>query len=274
MENMLFRQTFRGFDRRQVLEYIDNLSAEMSKQAEEYSEMQKGLENEIHTLSLQLSESKDNLGISRAALEKLQEDLKYLEQNNGELKKRVTSYRNMILVRDRQISEIKTDYRKLAEHSRQLEKENADWKARQEEIAVCMVEANLRAKQIIADANAQAEKTKAEFDANAANLMEKVGDVRSEIGRLETELEASFSKLANVIASMDKASRTIETQVKEYYDKVDKLDRPAPLAEIAEEKPRPKPEQIRRPVPNAKVAVKKPTLTDSVLDTISRLLEK
>ncbi len=50
MENILFKQSFRGFDRNQVLEYIDNLSNEMSRQADNYNQIQKGLEEEIKRL--------------------------------------------------------------------------------------------------------------------------------------------------------------------------------------------------------------------------------
>ncbi len=269
MENILFRQTFRGFDRRQVLEYIDNISAQMAKQAEEYENIQKGLEEKIHTLSRQLSQSEDNLSLSREAREKLAEELEYLKENNADLKKRVGTYRNMILERDREISQIKVSYNKLSDHSRQLEKENADWKSKQDEIASVMVEANVRAKQIIDAATQQARRTKAEFDSNAANLMEKVADVKGEIGRLEQQLEETFAKLSVAMENMDKASEKIENQVNEYREKVDKIDNFTPA--LAEETQRE--ESARSQIPGARAVAKK-TLTESVLDTITKLLEK
>lgn len=264
MENVLFRQTFRGFDRRQVLEYIDNLSAQMAQQADDYTNLQKGLESEIQTLSQQLSEKRENLALSRDISAKLKEELDYLKQNNTELKRQITSYRNMILEKEREISRIKQDYRKLSDHSEELEKENAGWKAKQDEIAVCMVEASVRAREIIENATQQAEKTKAEFDMNAANLMGKVADVRTEISRLETQLEESFAKLSSAMENMDKASHVIENQVMEYRTKVDSLD-VAPRQTVEE--------PVRSGPVKAKVVAKK-SLTDSVLDTITKLLEK
>ena len=65
MENILFKQSFRGFDRNQVLEYIDGLSNEMSRQAEYYNKIQKGLEEEIRTLSDKLSLTGENLNVSQ-----------------------------------------------------------------------------------------------------------------------------------------------------------------------------------------------------------------
>ena len=71
MENILFKQSFRGIDRNQVLEYIDNLSDQMNLQAENYNEIQKGLEEEIRTLTDKLSATGDSLSVSK---EKVQED--------------------------------------------------------------------------------------------------------------------------------------------------------------------------------------------------------
>ena len=268
MENILFKQSFRGFDRNQVLEYIDNLSDQMSRQAENYTEIQKGLEEEIRTLTDKLSRTGENLNISKEKVQELSLNLAGLRQDNIELKKQVNTYRNMILERDREISRIKTNYNQLSEQRDQLEKENSDWKSKQDEIAACMVEASVRAKQIINRATEEAQRTKAEFDANAADLMDKVADVKGEISRLEQQLEQSFAKLSTAMANMDKASSVIESQVSEYRRQVEEIDKFTPAQE---ETPvnLPQPAPVKKPQPQPKKS-----LTDSVLDTISRLLEK
>ena len=269
MENILFKQSFRGFDRNQVLEYIDNLSDQMSRQAENYTEIQKGLEEEIRTLTDKLSETGENLTDSKEKLVELSRNLAGLKQDNIELKKQVNTYRNMILERDREISQIKINYNHLSQQRDQLEKENADWKSKQDEIAACMVEASVRAKEIINQANEEAQRTKAEFDANAANLMDKVADVKSEIARLEQQLEDSFAKLSTAMENMDKASCVIETQVGEYKKRVSVIDA-VPVVEVTVPEQR---KTVGQPVSVAKPQPKK-SLTDSVLDTISKLLEK
>jgi len=266
MENILFRQTFRGFDRRQVLEYIDNLSAQMSQQAENYTEIQKGLEEQIHSLSTRLSENKENLNMSVEQSAKLGEELDYLKQNNVELKRQINAYRNLILEKDREISQIKSNYNQLSDHAQQLETENDRWKAKQDEIAACMVEASVRAKEIINRATMEAAQKKAEFDANAADLMGKVTEVKSEISRLETQLEESFARLSTAMENMDKASTVIENQVMEYRAKVDKVD---DFAQNIRQVPAQQVKAVAKPK-----AVPKKTLTDSVLDTITKLLEK
>ena len=265
MENILFKQSFRGFDRNQVLEYIDNLSDQMSRQAENYTEIQKGLEEEIRTLTDKLSVTGENLTDSNEKLQELSIHLAGLKKDNVELKKQINTYRNMILERDREISKIKVNYNELSQQRDQLEKENADWKSKQDEIAACMVEASVRAKEIITQANEEAQRTKAEFDANAANLMDKVADVKVEISRLEQQLEESFAKLSTAMENMDKASSVIETKVSEYKQQVSVLDNIQPVKE--------EPAKVVVKQPVAKPQPKK-SLTDSVLDTISKLLEK
>ncbi len=269
MENILFKQSFRGFDRNQVLEYIDNLSDQMNLQAENYNEIQKGLEEEIRTLTDKLSATGDSLSVSKEKVQELSINLAGLRQDNIELKKQVNTYRNMILERDREISKIKQNYNRLSDQKDMLEKENADWKSKQDEIAACMVEASVRAKEIINRANEEAQRTKAEFDANAANLMDKVADVKLEISRLEQQLEQSFAKLSTAMENMDKASSVIETKVSEYRSQVDVLDVIEAVA--VEEQSEQKKVAVGHPV--AKPQPKK-SLTDSVLDTISKLLEK
>lgn len=264
MENILFKQSFRGFDRNQVLEYIDGLSNEMSRQAENYNQIQKGLEAEIRTLSDMLSSTGENLNVSQEKVVQLTKNLEEIKQDNIDLKNQINTYRNMILERDKEISQIKINYNQLSRQRDRLEKENSDWKSKQDEIAACMVEASVRAKEIINRATEQARRTKAEFDANAADLMGKVADVKSEISRIEQQLEQSFSKLSTAMENMDKASSVIESQVMEYRKKVDDIDKISPVTVTPETVPV-KPET--KPIP-------KKSLTDSVLDTISKLLEK
>lgn len=264
MENVFFKQSLRGFDRRQVLEYIDGLSRQMSRQADEYSRRQEKLENEIKDLSDSLRHKSDSLNISNEKLSRLAEELNGLKQTNSELKRQVAGYRNMLLERDRQMSRIKAEYNELSRQSRRLKEENRHWKSRQDDIAVCMVEAQARARRIVDKANAQARRTKAQFDANAAGLMEKVADMKGEISRLEKQLESSFSRLNTAMKSMDEAQRVIEEQVSSYRKKVDDLDRFS-IRKDAKEPPAPK--------RNSRPSQKK-NLTDSVLDTISKLLER
>ena len=189
-------------------------------------------------------------------------NLAEIKKDNVDLKNQINTYRHMVWEKDKEISEIKINYNQLSADKKNLEAENAQWKSKQDEIAACMVEAQVRAKRIIADAHKQAERAQAEFTANAANLMDKVTDVKGEIARLEEQLESSFAKLSTAMQNMDKASGAIENQVKEYQSKVENLEVVSVDEESKDEK-----------IVDEAAAIKK-SLTESVLETISKLLEK
>ncbi len=269
MENILFKQSFRGFDRQQVLEYIDNLSNEMSQQTENYTKIQKELEQEIQALSNKLSENSDKLQLSQTNMEALSKDLNQLKSDNVDLKSQINTYRNMILERDREISDIKKNYNQLTEHKVTLEKENKDWKSKQDEIASCMVEASLRAKHIISEAENQAQQTKIELNANAINLMDKVIDMKSEISILEEQLENSFTKLSTALLGMEKAGSVIENQIKEYQERIESLDVIKKNEVVVESE-----EKSNVMFNKQNRSENKKSLTEAVLDTISKLLEK
>lgn len=99
--------------------------------------------------------------------------------------------------------------------------------------------------------------------------MDKVADVKVEIARLEEQLEQSFAKLSTAMENMDKASSVIETQVGQYKKQVEVMDRITVVEEPEQKKNVVVGQPVARPQPQPKKS-----LTDSVLDTISKLLDK
>ncbi|MDD6186458.1 MAG: hypothetical protein PUB11_00180 [Oscillospiraceae bacterium] len=257
MENVLFKQSFMGFDRTQVLKYIDELSSRMNENAENFQKAQSELESQIETLSKQLEDAQNSLDADSIAARRLEKDVKSLKSENAEFKRQIALYRNMISERDFEITKIKNEYNEISDRAHRLRAENEDWKSKQNEIAACMVEASVRAREIIADANRQAEATRKEFEKNASRLMSRVTDVKAEIASLEEQLEASFNKLTAAVRDMDKAGSIIEKQVRDYTEKVGEIATFIP----AEAATKPKKSE-------------KKTLTDTMLDTIAKLLEK
>ena len=264
----MFNQSLFGFDRSQVLKYIDDMSAQMSRQAREYAKKQTDLQEEIEKLSGQVSRISDEFSISAENADKLKNDLQILKQNNDELKRQVSLYRAMITERDTQIELVKGDISAARERQKALADENARWKSKQDEIAACMVEAHMRAKEIIQSADEEAARRKRQFNDNAARLLDKVEDFKVEIADLERQLNDSFEKLNTAMRNMDKAGNIIENQVKEYQRGIRTIDIVKPDdREIAGEK-----HTYAAVKPVAKAGKK--TLTDAVLDSISKLLDR
>ena len=57
MDNILFKQSFRGFDRNEVLSYIDELTGQMNSRADSFANTQRELEEKIEELSRSLEKS-------------------------------------------------------------------------------------------------------------------------------------------------------------------------------------------------------------------------
>lgn len=265
MENIVFKQSLVGFDRTQVLSFIDTLASQLKTQEAEYTEKQERLQKEINNLSGSLATNDQALKQVTQKNQELSQELEQFKKSSTEIKMQINTYRNLILDKDREIVEIKNNYNRLAQQKETLQKDNEIWQSKQNEIAACLVDANVRAKEIITAADDEAKKTKAEFAANAGQLFGRVEDVKNEISRVEEQIEASFQKLKDAMSTMDCSAKVIEEQVLNYKNQVETLDIKADRPQ--EEKPQAK------FVASFKPEVKK-TLTDSVLDTILKLLEK
>lgn len=261
MENIFFKQSFMGFDRSQVLEYINNLIQEMHQQADDYEDKVHTLERDIDDFTKQLADCQESLAISSESSQKLAREVDSLKQTNSQLRERTKTYVETIKERNKELALVKEDCNRLSRRAFRLEQENRQWKSKQDEIATCLVEASVRAKQIIERANAKAAISKRQFDRNASGLMTRVVDVRAEIARLEKQLEESFQKLSQAMRNMDAAGSLIESQIQDYQNRVQRLDKTKVDVSLDEGE-----------IPEEPKAKK--TLTDSVLDSISKLLDR
>lgn len=265
MENIVFNQSIMGFNRGQVLEYIDTLVKQLKEQENEYTQKQERLQQEVDGLSAKCVENKEDLTLTVEKIKELSEEIEYFKKNNFELKSQTDHYRNLILSKDSEIISLKKDTSTLKVNCEQLSQENEKWKSRQNKISECLVEANLRADEIIVAAQKEADNRKVQLRVNVSSLSSGVVVLKDEISQVEKQLEQSFQKLQKAMADMDASAHTIEQQVNSYKEKVDGID--------GIETPR---KLIPQGVPQARPFVRpiKKNLTDTVLDTISKILDK
>jgi cell division septum initiation protein DivIVA len=260
MENVFFKQSFRGFDRQEVLAYIDDLTGQMNARAASFAKTQQDLESQIDELSNSLDKSEKCLNLCNEHSRKLAREVDSLKKDNEELKTKVSEYKNTVFEKGKEFAILKSEFEKISRDNEALSKDNLHWKSRQDDIAAVMVEAQNQARQIVEQANIQARETKAQLNENAALLQGRVSDVKGEISRIESQLEASFTSLSSAMQKMEEAGNAIETQVKKYREDISYVD--GFIDKKSEATP--------------KSGTKEPekTLTDNVLDTITRLLEK
>ena len=75
MDNAVFKQSVMGFNRTQVLEYIDTLVKQLKDREDEYAQKQQQLQQEIDTLSSKCEENKQDLTLTVDKIKELSVEL-------------------------------------------------------------------------------------------------------------------------------------------------------------------------------------------------------
>lgn len=283
MDNVVFKQSVMGFNRTQVLEYIDTLVKQLKDQESEYTQRKQELEAEVDSLYSKCAENRQDLALTVEKIKELSDELDFFKKNNEELKGQIEHYKNLILSKDGEIVNLKKNTFSLQTRVDLLSAENEGWKKRQDKIGETLIEANLKAEEIIRNAEAKAEATKKSIEAQAAQLSGDVVNIKEEIYRVEKQLEESFAKLQHAMTTLDSSAKTIEQQVDEYKNRIDALE--TSLSDIAEgcaagengHNAQFKDKKLASLADTYSVkAVPKPvqkkSLTDSVLETITKII--
>lgn len=273
MDNVVFKQSVMGFNRTQVLEYIDTLVKQLKEQENEYTQKQKELEDEISSLSAKCAENKQDLALTVDKIKELSIELDYFKKNNAELKTQIDHYKNLILTKDGEIVSLKKDTFALKTRCELLTAENESWKKRQDKIGECLIEANMKAEKIVRNAEAEAEQVKQQMVEQTQALKGDVINLKEEIARVEAQLEQSFAKLQHAMETMDSSSKTIEQQVDEYKAKIEAIETES-KAELPKSQSKDKKVASLADTYAVKVPAKpaKKSLTESVLDTIAKII--
>lgn len=273
MDNVVFKQSVMGFNRTQVLEYIDTLVKQLKEQENEYTQKQKELEDEISSLSAKCAENKQDLALTVDKIKELSIELDYFKKNNAELKTQIDHYKNLILTKDGEIVSLKKDTFALKTRCELLTAENESWKKRQDKIGECLIEANMKAEKIVRNAEAEAEQVKQQMVEQTQALKGDVINLKEEIARVEAQLEQSFAKLQHAMETMDSSSKTIEQQVDEYKAKIEAIETES-KAELPKAQSKDKKVASLADTYAVKVPAKpaKKSLTESVLDTIAKII--
>ena len=160
MDNVVFKQSVMGFNRTQVLEYIDTLAKQLKDQENEYMTRKQELEAEVGTLSAKCAEKRQDLELTVEKIRELSEELDFFRKNNDELKGQIEYYKDLIMSKDGEIVNLKRNTFSLQTRVDLLSAENDSWKKRQDKIGETLIEANMKAEEIIRNAEEKAFLTK------------------------------------------------------------------------------------------------------------------
>ncbi len=263
MEKEIFKQSIMGFDRSQVIKYIDDLLREMTEKEIEYKNKQEELEKEIKLLQNSIGKNDTELLEAKEAVELLKKGIIEAAKNNQGLQEKLSKYKEFIILKETAYTELKEKHDSKTEEIEKIHNENEYWKLRQEEISTTLIEAKLTAKEIVNDANNKAEEIKNKFKEDADNLSKEFVGVKRSIEDIEKQIEASFSKVSGAISLIDKSSEELEERIKNYSLNTNNLG-----------------QNIENTVYNNNPTKAKPkrqaktSLLENVLESISSLLDK
>ncbi len=261
MEKEVFKQSLLGFDRNQVIKYIDDLLKELKEKEIEYIKKQEELTNEIELLKASINQNETEFLKAKESAQILKEEIDKANKQNKELEEKLSKYREFIFLKEDAYNNLKLKYDEKDTEISKIIKENQHWKDRQEEISSTLVEARLKAKDIVLEAKEEANNIKLKFCEDANGLAKDFINVRSSIEDMEKQLEMSFTKVKNAINLIDKSSGDIQDKIINYSINIDDFGKDSRQYTYKKEGFKSKKEE-------------KPTLIENILESISNLLEK
>ncbi len=261
MEKEVFKQSLLGFDRTQVINYIDDLLKQIKTKEEEYMQKQEELENEIKLLQSSIDENENEYEEAKEAVELLKKGILDAAKNNQVLEEKLSKCKEFIILRENEYIKVKSKLDNSNEEIGKVIAENDYWKARQKEISTTLIDARLKANDIISEAKEEAVVIKEKLHEDAKGLAKEFMGVKRSIEDIESQLEQSFLKVKNAISLIDKSSEVIQDKITSYSYSIEELGET------------PQKNTYKKQI-NTQKKETKHTLLENLLDNISNLLDK
>jgi cell division septum initiation protein DivIVA len=193
--NSFFRESFRGFNKDDVAEYIAKLSKDYTASEEKYKEHIAKLTSELAAkttdpeIPASVTEEIENY---KKLLANSSEKISVLSGENEELKKQVAQGRDALSDEQKMYESVTSDLGSII-YSAKKTAEDITEKAKSEAEGIVYT-AKLRADSILEEANAKSEAVNAACAASMDTLMEKCGFVKKE----HAEMSRKYKELSEI----------------------------------------------------------------------------
>lgn len=232
MDNHIFRSALSGFNRQDVMEYIER----SQKQSEEAAARLEAQVQQLRQESGEARQALEECAAERETLSRQLEDmtLRYTHaKNNWEAQTQAKdSFRQDVVQRDQAVRELTEENQRLFRRVQELEEQIEAARLEKERVAQLELDAHRRADDILAQARSCAADTTADADAQAraaveeaqeraaaivadaqerahAHLLdaeEKVGETAAEYGRLLQVFTSTTDGIVNELRRLDEAA--------------------------------------------------------------------
>ena len=218
-----------GFNRQDVLDYLEKTSAENAQRQQELQQKLEAAEEERRQLSAKTTEQEEQLAILRRDRDQLKEQLEQVQQALNSSQAREEA-------QEEALAALRQERDTFKSRAEALEPDAAAYEAIKERTAGVELEAHCRAQNVLNQADAQAKELR-------RNMEQWIGRVELEYDALRSEVESTVSHAAD---KLEKAGKCLEQitalladqdvaleALSQAYDNTDpsKVTAPVPLQE-------------------------------------------
>ena len=182
-----------GFNRQDVLDYLEKTSAENAQRQQELQQKLEAAEEERRQLSAKTTEQEEQLAILRRDRDQLKEQLEQVQQALNSSQAREEA-------QEEALAALRQERDTFKSRAEALEPDAAAYEAIKERTAGAELEAHCRAQNVLNQADAQAKELR-------RNMEQWIGRVELEYDALRSEVESTVSHAAD---KLEKAGKCLE----------------------------------------------------------------
>jgi len=237
MDEIIFKTQMRGFEKKAVLDYIDQMNDAQRTREAEFRQQMELLENEkagsdakadqLRLENERLAAEMEELRHQNTQLEEkaaaadthvmFAERLSMRERDNEMLKTRITGLNEEIMRLKTQLAQKEEIISKLLSEAEEAKKvlQQLDEKGKKYDqlsgsVGVVVLEAQRTADAIIANANKEADAARREADETVARVAAHLNAFREEVSRIQTAMAHTMENFESSIAGMQEAANIAE----------------------------------------------------------------
>ena len=232
-EQAIFKsQTFGGFNKEEVLKYIDKMSAEHSEEQDKANAEIISLNSELSEKNAKLSETEEKLDSLQKKYDEIMEAYEELRQHYLMLKEHsdnIDEENEKLSARLEKTAkelEIEKELNRQLEDKLEAEAQKADERAAQERrIAAAIDDANDSTKLMLATAKTGAQNIIAEAQSSAESINAEIDGFRSELEKTKNFMEDSLAVLIQRLEYIGKTAEEAKLPSEERGNKVSEIQK-------------------------------------------------
>lgn len=225
-EQAIFKsQTFGGFNKEEVLKYIDNINAEHTAQQEKSEEEIKNISTELSEKSEKLDELKSKYDEIMAAYEELRQHYLMLKEHSDNIETENEKLSARLEATAKELA-IEKELNSQLEEKLYAEAQKADERAAQQRKIVAAIDnANDSARLMLTNAKTGAQNIIADAQNAADGINDEIDEFRAELEKTKDFMEDSLSVLIQRLEYIGKAAENAKIVSEERTEKSTEIQR-------------------------------------------------